>query len=488
MCVCLCVCTVVDSNRSKRARTPSLTMAKTKKQLHLVLFPWLAFGHIIPYLQLAKLFAGKGHRVSFISTPRNLARLPQPHSYSSLIHLVPIPLPRSDNLPETAEATTDLPPEDVPFLKAAYDRLAEPLARFLQDAAPDWIVHDFSPYWLPPIAARLGISRAFFCIFPPYLLAFFGPAASLAGGDDQPGMSPESLTVPPRWVAFPTNVAFRLHEARRVLGHFGGNESGVSDAFRLASVVAGCHVILVRGCDEIDRDWTSLLGALNDRPVVPVGLLPPQPQPQGDVVDDAAWREISAWLDGHPRKSVVYVAFGSEAAPSPEELSELAHGLALSKLPFLWALKKRAGDGASDGLPEGFRERVSGRGMVWTSWAPQLRILGHDSVGGFLTHCGLSSVVEALQLGLPLIMLPFFADQPLIARTLDGLKVGIEVARDEKEGTLTRDSVAEAVKAVMVGEKGRACKERAKEMMKIFGNHELQAKYTNGVIDFMQEH
>ena len=51
-------------------------MAELKK-LHIAMFPWLAFGHIIPFLELGKLIARKGQRVSFISTPRNIERLPK---------------------------------------------------------------------------------------------------------------------------------------------------------------------------------------------------------------------------------------------------------------------------------------------------------------------------------------------------------------------------------------------------------------------------
>ncbi|KAJ0660082.1 putative soyasaponin III rhamnosyltransferase [Helianthus annuus] len=46
------------------------------KQLHVAMLPWLAFGHIIPFLELSKFIAQKGHKVSFLSTTRNIQRLP----------------------------------------------------------------------------------------------------------------------------------------------------------------------------------------------------------------------------------------------------------------------------------------------------------------------------------------------------------------------------------------------------------------------------
>ena len=95
---------------------------------------------------------------------------------------------------------------------------------------------------------------------------------------------------------------------------------------------------------------------------------------------------MSGWTN--KKGSVVYVALGSEVRPSQEDLNELALGLELSGLPFFWALRKRSilGDSDSTELPDGFEDRIKGRGVVYTSWVPQLKILAHDSVGGFLTR------------------------------------------------------------------------------------------------------
>ena len=44
------------------------------------------------------------------------------------------------------------------------------------------------------------------------------------------------------------------------------------------------------------------------------------------------------WLDTHPKASVVFVAFGSYAALSVEQMEELAWGLAQSNSFFLWVV------------------------------------------------------------------------------------------------------------------------------------------------------
>ncbi|KAL8194005.1 hypothetical protein R6Q57_026247 [Mikania cordata] len=65
-------------------------------------------------------------------------------------------------------------------------------------------------------------------------------------------------------------------------------------------------------------------------------------------------------------------------------------------------------------------------------------MLSHESVCGFLTHGGLSSVVERLMLGHPLVMLPIFGDQFVNVRVLSDKQVGIEIPRNEENGYFTK--------------------------------------------------
>jgi hypothetical protein len=452
-------------------------MAEPKK-LHIAMFPWLAFGHIIPFLELGKLIARKGHHVSFISTPRNIERLPKiPPDVAPLITLVKLPLPHVENLPENAEATTDVPHHIIPYLKKAHDGLEKPLSHFLESSSPDWIIHDFAPHWLPPIATKLGISHAFFSIFKASTLCFF-----LIKDAQDPPTKPEHLLVPPKWVPFPTKIAFRLFEAKKIFDNYEENASGVTDMFRFMTVIQGTKALAVRTCMEIEGEWVNLLGGeLHNTPVIPVSLLPPSAQES----NDSSWDTIDEWLNKQEKESVVYIALGSEVEPSQEDFNELAFGLEQSGLPFFWALRKRSGSVAVE-LPEGFEERTKNRGVVWTDWAPQLRILAHESVGGFLSHCGWSSVIEALELGRALIMLPFLADQGLIARFLEEKQTAIEIPRNEEDGSFSRDSVAQTLTLVMKDEEGKIYRDKAKEMSTIFADEDLQYRYIDKFVEFLE--
>ncbi|KAI3798683.1 hypothetical protein L1987_33961 [Smallanthus sonchifolius] len=456
------------------------------KQLHVAMFPWLAFGHIIPFLELSKFIAQKGHKVSFLSTTRNIQRLPTlPSHLSPLINLVKLTLPCVQELPQNAEATMDINTDDIHCLKKAFDGLQPEVTRFLEKESPDWIIYDFAPYWLPPVATGLGISRAFFLMVNAWFVAFMGSSPEDLINSSDYRTTVEDFMTPPKWVPFPTKVCYRKHEASWMVGNISVNASGVSDAYRSGMVLKGSDCIFIRHCYEFEPQWLTLLEELHHLPVVPMGLMPPEtPTNVGDEKDDA-WMTVKKWLDGQQKGHVVYVALGSEIMVSKTELAELALGLELSGLPFFWALRKPSN---SMELPNGFLERTGDRGVVWTSWVPQLQILSHESVGGFLTHCGWGSIVEGLMFGHPLIMLPFLVDQGLNARALVDKQVGIEVPRNEEDGSFTRKSVARSLSSVIVNDEGKIYKANAMELSHIFGNTKLQKKYIADFIDYLEKY
>ncbi|KAL0718477.1 hypothetical protein Bca4012_067799 [Brassica carinata] len=465
-------------------------MAEPNHKLHVAVFPWLALGHMIPYLQLSKLIATKGHTVTFISTPRNISRLPKTPSSDNLsINFVSLPLPNAvDNLPENAESTTDVPETHIGYLKKAFDGLSESFSEFLQASQPDWIVHDILHYWVPPIAEKLGVRRAIFCTFTAAsIIIINGPSSIMIHGRD-PRKTVEDLVAPPPWVPFETNIVYRPFEARRFMEYPTAGVTGaeLNDNYRTGLTYAGTEVIAIRTCMELEPEWIQLLSKIHGKTVIPIGLLPATTT-DDDADDEKTWLDIREWLDTQRAKSVVYAALGTEVSVSDKEIQGLAQGLELCGLPFFWTIRKRAG--ASVVLPDGFEERVKGRGVIRTEWAPQARILSHGSIGGFVTHCGWGSAVEGLSFGVPLIMFPCNLDQPLVARMLAGMNIGLEIPRDERDGSFTSASVAETIRLVVVEEEGKIYRDTAKSMQKkVFGNKRLQDQYVDSFIKFMENH
>ncbi|XP_066315459.1 putative UDP-rhamnose:rhamnosyltransferase 1 [Miscanthus floridulus] len=459
--------------------------------MHVVMLPWLAFGHILPFTELAKRIARQGHQVTILSTPRNTRRLIHiPPDLAGLVRAVDVQLPRVERLPEDAEASIDLPSDDLrPYLRRAYDAaFADKLSDILQEPGPrkpDWVIIDYAAYWAPAAAARHGVPCAFLSLFGAAAVSFYGPAEGLLGRGKYARTKPEQLTVVPDYVPFPTTVAFRGFEAREFFTPvLVPDESGVSEGYRFAKCIEESQLVGIRSSAEFEPEWLQVLGGLYGKPVIPVGLFPPPP-----TQDIGSHKAALQWLDRQARGSVVYAAFGSEAKLTSAQLQTIALGLEASGLPFLWAFRQPAdANEGKSGLPEGFEERVDGRGLVCRGWVPQARFLAHESVGGFLTHAGWNSIIEGLARGVRLVLLPLMFDQGLNARHLTEKKISVEVPRDEEDGSFAPKDIAAALRRVVVEEECEVFGDKAKELAKLFGNDEMNDQCVRDFLKCLSEY
>ncbi|PVH37754.1 hypothetical protein PAHAL_5G078900 [Panicum hallii] len=335
--------------------------------MHVLMLPWLAFGHILPFTELAKRIARQGHRVTLLSTPRNTRRLIRiPPDLADLVSVVDVKLPRVERLPEDAEASIDLPSDDLrPYLRRAYDAaFAEELSDILQDAGPgrpDWVLIDYAAYWAPAAAARHGVPCACLSLFGIAALSVFGPPDALMGRGKYVRTKPEHLGGGPRLRAVPHRRRVpRLRGAPFFNPAFVADGSGVSEAYRFGKCIQGSQLVGIRSSAEFEPEWLQVLGDLYQKPVIPVGLFPSPP------TQDVGGHEATLqWLDRQAPGSVVYAAFGSEAKLTSAQLQTIALGLEASGLPFLWAFRPPVdADEVTAGLPEGFEEPVNGRGLV----------------------------------------------------------------------------------------------------------------------------
>ncbi|CAO2141945.1 unnamed protein product [Urochloa humidicola] len=463
----------------------SSSSATSPRPLHAVICPWLAFGHLLPYLELAERLASRGHRVSYVSTPRNLARLP-PRRHADAIDLVPLELPRVDGLPDGAESTNDVPGGGLEPLWEAFDGLAAPFAEYLAAACapggerrPDWVLADSFHHWAAAAALEHGVPCAMFMLGAAMV-------TSLAcGAREHAELAADSVFEQPLAAGPPAGMPRYEWEGNAPLFAARG-ASGMSIIRRASLTLQRCAIVAMRSCPEWELEAFPLAAKLLGKPVVPLGLMPPPSPDSGRGADVHGDHPIVRWLDAQPAKSVVYVALGSEVPLRVELVHELAHGLELAGTRFLWALRK-PGDVADDAdvLPAGFQERTHGHGLVTMGWAPQIAILAHGAVGAFLTHCGRSSIVEGLLYGHPLIMLPIFGDQGPNARVMERSKVGLQVPRNEDDGSFDRHGIASAVRAVMVDEDTkRVFAVGAMKMQEIVADKDLHERYID---EFVQQ-
>ncbi|KAL7614820.1 UDP-glycosyltransferase 88B1 [Lactuca sativa] len=223
------------------------------------------------------------------------------------------------------------------------------------------------------------------------------------------------------------------------------------------------------------------VASLRDGKCISDGLTPPiyfiGPLIAGGNHVDPSENECLKWLNSQPSKSVVFLCFGSLGVFKKEQLKEIAIGLERSEQRFLWVVRDPPPDEENESnsgggkeldldaiLPEGFLARTADKGLVVKNWAPQPVILGHDSVGGFVSHCGWNSVLEAVAAGVPIVAWPLYAEQKMNRVYLvEEMKVALAVDMSS-DGFVTATAVEEKVKELMEGEEGRVVREQILEM------------------------
>ncbi|CAA7026334.1 unnamed protein product [Microthlaspi erraticum] len=203
----------------------------------------------------------------------------------------------------------------------------------------------------------------------------------------------------------------------------------------------------------------------NYPPVYPVGpVLSLEDRPSTDPSDRDG---IMRWLGEQAESSIVYICFGSLGILGSPQIKEIARALDLSGHRFLWSIRTNPTEKVSpyDLLPEGFRDRTAGQGLV-CGWAPQVEVLAHKAIGGFVSHCGWNSVLESLWFGVPIATWPMYAEQQLNAFTMVkelGLAVDLRLDYVSAYGEIVKaDEIAGAIRSLMDGED--TPRKRVKEM------------------------
>ncbi|CAI9762678.1 unnamed protein product [Fraxinus pennsylvanica] len=100
--------------------------------------------------------------------------------------------------------------------------------------------------------------------------------------------------------------------------------------------------------------------------LLPVGPLVTQPDNEED------YSEIMHCLSKKNQFSTSFIFFGSENYLSWEQIEEMARGLELCDVNFIWLIRFPAGEtsGIQKAPPEGFLERAQEKGMIVQGWAP----------------------------------------------------------------------------------------------------------------------
>ncbi|CAO2191188.1 unnamed protein product [Urochloa humidicola] len=448
-----------------------------QQPLHILFFPFLAPGHLIPAADMAALFAARGVKCTIITTPLNAAVIRSAVDRANdasrgipAIDISVVPFP-----------DVGLPPgvESGPALSSEADRekffrgiqlLREPFDRFLTEHKPDAVVSDSFFDWSTDAAAEHGVPR----------LAFLGTSMFARACSDSmlrhnpveatPDEDPDAPVLLP---GLPHRVELRrsqMMDPKKRPEHWAFFQ-------RINAADGKCYGEVFNSFHDLEPDYLEhYTTTLHRRAwlVGPVALASKELATRGAA---AAAGSVDAdgclrWLDARPAGSVVYVSFGTLSHFSPPELRELARGLDMSGKNFVWVVGGGAATDDSEWMPEGFADLLArgDRGVIIRGWAPQMLILNHAAVGGFVTHCGWNSTLEAVSAGVPMVTWPRYADQFYNEKlVVELLEVGVGVgstdyaSKLEARRVIGGEVIAEAIGSVMGdGEEAEAIRERAR--------------------------
>ncbi|XP_051128122.1 beta-D-glucosyl crocetin beta-1,6-glucosyltransferase-like [Andrographis paniculata] len=405
-------------------------------KFRILMFPWLAHGHIFPFIELSKHLSRRScFHVYFCSTAINLVSIRKHirNEYPT-IQLVELPMAASPELPPQFHTTKALPPRLWPNLLKAFQESSCSFQDILDSLKPDFLIYDFFQPWAPKIALSRGIDSAFFAASGAASYAFYYHMY----------MEGTSSTFP-----YP---AIHLQDYEMI--DFGFRKS-IKDAedneFLFGNFALSRDVILMKSCRAVERKYIDYLSDICKKRVVITGPLIADANEAYPYDDEEMLAKIMEWLSGKSKRSTVYVSFGSEYFLSGDELGEIAKGLELCDANFLWVVRFPSEEKTGrieEAMPKGFLDRVVERGMIVRGWAPQTKILAHRSIGSFMSHCGWSSVMESMYFGVPIIAMPMKSEQPANARLATEVGVGVEVGKS-RDGRYTGEEMAKTISMVM---------------------------------------
>ncbi|EPS71672.1 hypothetical protein M569_03087 [Genlisea aurea] len=431
------------------------------KELKILFFPWLAHGHLSPFFELAKRLTKKNFKAYICSSPVNLSSIRLPPD-SSAVEFVPLHMPESPELPAELHSTRNLPNHRVIELIACFQSCDEIFAGILASLKPDLVIYDLFQPWAPRIAIGMGIPAVFFSMYNATFYSYYHHLYNHG--------TPET---------YPFSDAISLDEYERFrLGDLFVHLKDAEHEFVFGNFNLSTEVVLVKGFGKMEEKYINYLSQMNGKRILRTGPLFAGSSIGG--VHSEKSSEILKWLSGKPESSTVYISFGSESFLSAKQMQQIGVGLEISPVNFIWVIRFSHLEKArpvEEVLPEGFLDRNKEKGLIITEWAPQQAILGHRSVGGFVSHAGWSSTTESLLCGVPIVAMPLGSDQPINARLLAEAGVAVEVEKSVKDysGIYMGEAIAEALKK-LVAEEGKIMKKRAaalREEMKESEEHDI---------------
>ncbi|MCD9642436.1 hypothetical protein HAX54_029262 [Datura stramonium] len=424
-------------------------MEEIGSKSHVVVLPFPIQGHINPMVQFSKRLASKGVKVTIPIIESVCKSMPIMDSASIKIESIP-----HDEFPPD--------PDLLEWLRVLMSNNLTQIVEKLSDSEypVKVLLFDSTTTWAIDLAHQLGLKGA----------AFFTQSCSLSAIYYH--MDPEKSKIPLDGsdVSLPSLPLLEKDDLPSFVYESDVYPSLARLAFSQNINFEGADWLFFNTFDALEMeviDWLRTRYTIKTiGPTVPSMYLDKRlkdDKEYGSSLFKPNSETCMKWLDSREIGSVVYVSFGSLASLGEKQMEELAWGLIMSNNYFLWVV--RAAE--ENKIPVELMSKLSEKGLI-VNWCPQLDVLAHRAIGCFFTHCGWNSTLEALSLGVPMIGMPQWTDQPTNAKFIsDVWQTGVRVKARENGVIITRKEIASSIREVMEEEKGVMLKENAIKWKKL---------------------
>ncbi|PON76614.1 UDP-glucuronosyl/UDP-glucosyltransferase [Parasponia andersonii] len=414
-----------------------------KERVHktqVLVIPLPVQGHINPMLQFSKRLASKGLKVTMVTAFSNNEAM---ETQENSIEFEPISdrLEESNNIENMVKWFQSQASKRLPELIVNQENHGYPISCLVYDSAMPWILD---------LAKGLGIFGA----------SFFTHSCAVASiyYNLHQGLLKVPLEEP--LVSLAGLPSLKAHDLPSFVYDPGSYPSFLKLVISRFSNITEANWIFFSSFDGLEKEVISWMRTL--WPIKTIGPTIPSIYLDKRLKEDTDYGfgcfnpntdTCMKWLDSKEEASVVYISFGSMADLGKEQMEELAEGLKMIKNNFLWVIR----GSEMEKLPSKFLEETSVKGLV-LNWCPQLEVLAHRSTGCFVTHCGWNSTLEAVSLGVPMVVMPQWTDQTTNAKFVsDVWNVGLRVEVNQN-GIVPKEEIELCIREVMQGERGKGIK------------------------------